>query len=141
MSKLVFKPGDFHEFSRIHGGRFQTMGEYEAMATLANECFEKWLSEQKTVYQEDGYEYWGPGPTVGPKPMQARLVCIEEASKPEPKFKPGDIVTPVEILYCVEGIVSPGVKGIVAEATHYSVRVQFVGIFGAWSPSAFKRVV
>ena len=36
-----FKPEDFHELSRLHGGIYQTMGEFEAIAQCANDKIEK----------------------------------------------------------------------------------------------------
>ena len=74
-----FKPEMFHPLSRLHGGPYQNMGEYEAIAHLANELLER---EGKVVYG-DNDTLWGDrkGRVPVPETHKAILINIELIEK------------------------------------------------------------
>lgn len=76
-----FKSAEFFDESNLLPEQAVEIARY-CNAKLATEI-EKW----PVVYQDEGAEFWGPGPTVGDKPMRARLFNIEEIPK-ECKHEP-----------------------------------------------------
>lgn len=83
-----FKPEDFHPLSRVHGGIYQTMGEYEAMAHLANKLLEERSERVYGIRRQPGSGcFIESGPSVIDT-HTALLINIEELPKKECEHEP-----------------------------------------------------
>lgn len=74
-----FKPEHFYNVSRLHGGPYQVMDEYEAMAHIANERIER---DSFPVYvTESGKEGWVPWTKPPGATHQALVINVESIHK------------------------------------------------------------
>lgn len=81
MSKLIFRPEDFKPI----------VNAYTGAANLAQEIFDKWLSEQPVVYKCESNPGWWHGPSPTPSTHTARLVDIQEIKQKECNHAPSDL--------------------------------------------------